>query len=350
LPSNPLETYNYDSVGNRAADSNQNGLSQFNSANDLNEDGDFTYQYDNNGNLTRKTAKVGGAITSYEYDAENKLARVVRNGTTVNYKYDGLGRRVEKEVINVGTAVTRYVYDNEDIILEFNHKGKMTARYTHGLGTDEPLAVEKRREIYYYHVDGLGSVTALTDRRQRVVESYDYDSFGNLKRHGHKVKQPYTFTGREWDKEIGLYYYRARYYDASGGRFISFDPILHPGNGRPIKAVCNQSITYPDFEALKDSPQTLNPFVYAKNNPTLLTDPSGLAACEGRWRTVDFQTVVRTNFCVCFWLCVPCDAPVIWGGNPFTLPATGGVATGSLGTCVCPKPGPETGCPCDKKQ
>jgi len=35
----------------------------------------------------------------------------------------------------------------------------------------------------------------------------------------------YTYTGREWDKEIGLYYYRARYYDPMEGRFISKDPI-----------------------------------------------------------------------------------------------------------------------------
>ncbi len=43
--------------------------------------------------MTRKTAKVGGAITTYEYDAENKLVRVVNDDTTVDYKYDGLGDR-----------------------------------------------------------------------------------------------------------------------------------------------------------------------------------------------------------------------------------------------------------------
>jgi len=82
-------------------------------ANQLVEDGDFTYQYDNNGNLARKTAKVGGQITSYEYDAENKLTRVLRNGTAVNYKYDGLGRRVEKEVIKRGTVCRRGLFQPE---------------------------------------------------------------------------------------------------------------------------------------------------------------------------------------------------------------------------------------------
>ena len=53
--------------------------------------------------------------------------------------------------------------------------------------------------------------------------------FGRMKEHGGEVKQPYGFTGREWDKETGLYYYRARYYDPKGGRFISKDPIGFAG-------------------------------------------------------------------------------------------------------------------------
>ena len=106
LPTNPLETFNYDPVGNRT-NSSQNGSSTFNLANQLLEDTNFTYQYDNNGNMTRKTAKVGGAVATYEYDAENKLVRVVSPTNTANYRYDGLGRRVEKEVIAGTTTMTK---------------------------------------------------------------------------------------------------------------------------------------------------------------------------------------------------------------------------------------------------
>ena len=153
LPTNPLENYTYDAVGNRT-NSNQNGASVFNQGNQLLEDAYFTYQYDNNGNLTRKTGKVGGAVTTYDYDAENKLIRVGTAEKTVNYKYDGLGRRVEKEVIDVGTATTRYVYDNEDILLELNGANSIVARYTHGPGIDEPLIMEKNGQSFYYHGDG----------------------------------------------------------------------------------------------------------------------------------------------------------------------------------------------------
>jgi RHS repeat-associated protein len=57
--------------------------------------------------------------------------------------------------------------------------------------------------------------------------AYEYDSFGNLHDQKNRIKQPYAFTGREWDRdrETGLYFYRARYYDAEAGRFTSKDPI-----------------------------------------------------------------------------------------------------------------------------
>ena len=213
LPTNPLESFQYDAVGNRT-NSNQNFSSSFDAANRLLEDGNFTYQYDNNGNLTRKTAKVGGAITSYEYDAENKLVRVVSNGTVVNQKYDGLGRRVEKEVISASTTTTRFIYDNEDILLELDGSNNIVARYTHGPGIDEPLIMEKNSQAFFYHADGLGSITEITDSAGVVKQRYTYSSFGKIESQlDPNFVQPYTFTAREFDPETGLYFYRARYYD-----------------------------------------------------------------------------------------------------------------------------------------
>jgi YD repeat-containing protein len=145
----------------------------FNSANQLLEDANFTYQYDNNGNQTRKTAKVGGAVTQYEYDAENKLVRVVSPSNTANYKYDGLGRRVEKEVIAGSTTVTKYVYDRDDILLELDGANSITTRYTHGIGLDQPLIAELGGQSFFYHSDILGSVTEITDTGGNVVKSFN---------------------------------------------------------------------------------------------------------------------------------------------------------------------------------
>jgi len=223
IPTNPLESFTYDELGNRT-DSNQNGTSMFNDGNQLTEDENFTYQYDNNGNLTQKTNNTTSAFTLYEYDAENKLIRVVReDGSIVNYKYDGLGRRLEKEVDSI---VTQYIYDNEDILLELDGSNNIVARYTHGPGIDEPLITEKAGQSFFYHADGLGSITDITDAFGVVKQRYTYSSFGKIESQlDPAFIQPFTFTARELDLETGLYHYRARAYDPSVGRFLQEDPI-----------------------------------------------------------------------------------------------------------------------------
>lgn len=55
------------------------------------------------------------------------------------------------------------------------------------------------------------------------MHSYAYDAWGRIETG--ESRPGYAFTGREWDPETGLYYYRARYYDPSSGRFIAEDPI-----------------------------------------------------------------------------------------------------------------------------
>jgi len=252
IPSNPLESFTYDPVGNRV-DSNQNGTSTFNDGNQLEDDAGFTYQYDNNGNLTQKTNKITSAFTLYEYDAENKLIRVVReDGSIVNYRYDGLGRRIEKEVDSV---VTQYIYDNEDILLELDGSNNILARYTHGPGIDEPLVMEKAGQSFVYHADGLGSITEISDSTGALKQLYTYSSFGKIESQTDpNFTQPYTFTGREFDSETGNHFYRARYYDPSTGRFLQQDPIGLAGG--------------------------INLFIYVDNDPLNLVDPYGLFSWE----------------------------------------------------------------------
>ncbi|MCZ6624836.1 MAG: hypothetical protein O7B35_11505, partial [Deltaproteobacteria bacterium] len=249
LPSNPVESFTYDEVGNRV-DSNQNGLSTFNDANQLEDAAAFNFSYDNNGNLIQKTDKSTLESTVFEYDAENKLIRVASLDKTVNYKYDGLGRRIEKEITETAvTTVTQYIYDQEDILLELDGSNNITARYTHGPGIDEPLIMEQGGVSFFYHADALGSVTEISDSAGAVLQSYTYSSFGKIESQvDPSFVQPYTFTAREFDPETGMYFYRARYYDAKLGRFLSEDPVFN-GNEQ---------------------------YTYVNNNPLTLVDPMGL--------------------------------------------------------------------------
>jgi|GEM_PF-1737301 len=242
------ETYSYDAVGNRVS-SFLSSTYQVNAAHRLLSDDDFLYQYDANGNLTQRTDRTSGEVTTFTYDAQNQLVQVdLPGGGVASYRYDALGRRIEK---NVDGSVERYVYDGQDIVLELDGAGQPTARYTHGSLVDQPLALETGGESYFYLSDHLGSIRFLVDSTGEAVNSYEYDSFGRLLVADETVDNPFTFTGREHDAETGLYYLRARYYDPQTGRFVSEDPIGFAG-GDP------------------------NLYAYAFNDPVSLADPSGL--------------------------------------------------------------------------
>ncbi len=68
----------------------------------------------------------------------------------------------------------------EDILFELDESDTVIARYTHGPGIDEPISVERGDQTYYFIVDGLDSVVKLVDANGVVVNSYVYDSFGNM--------------------------------------------------------------------------------------------------------------------------------------------------------------------------
>ncbi|MCK4885736.1 MAG: hypothetical protein KAS96_00045 [Planctomycetes bacterium] len=86
------------------------------------------------------------------------------------------------------------------------------------------IDVANGNALYYYHFDGLGSVIALSDVNNDVVEQYNYDVFGEPNTISN-IGNPYMFTGRRLDSETANYYYRARYYKPSIGRFLQPDPI-----------------------------------------------------------------------------------------------------------------------------
>jgi RHS repeat-associated protein len=118
---------------------------------------------------------------------------------------------------------------------------------------DEPLRKEVSGANSYYHADGLSSITATTDALGAVIATRRYDAWGNID--GGTLDSAFAFTGREYDPETGLHYYRARYYAADAGRFINEDPV---------------GFTSGD----------VNLYSYVYNRPTNLVDPYGLTPFE----------------------------------------------------------------------
>jgi RHS repeat-associated protein len=113
--------------------------------------------------------------------------------------------------------------------------------------------------VLFYHGDHLGSATLITDSQGEVVERTSYYPFGlERSRQQADVQVAYRFTGQEWDQEIALYDYGARFYDPVVGRFVSVDPLY---------------VEQPEHEAM--NPQTLNLYAYTLNNPLRYIDPDG---------------------------------------------------------------------------
>ena len=242
------ESYSYDGVGNRLSSLSASPWS-YNNSNQLTSiagSPGTTFAYDNNGNTTSKTDASG--TTTYAWDYENRLTSVtLPDQSVVSFTYDPMGRRIRK---SSASATTIYAYDGANIIEETDASGTVAARYAQGLNIDEPLAMLRGTATSFYQADDLGSVTSLSNSSGSTTDTYTFDTFGNLAAASGSVANPSRYTGREWDAETGLYFYRARYYDPSTARFMSEDPL-------------------PQVDGH-------NLFVYVGNNPIIFRDPLGL--------------------------------------------------------------------------
>ena len=167
----------------------------------------------------------------------------------MTFKYDPFGRRIEKTSPN---ATSIFAYDGANLVETVNASGGVVARYTQGGNIDQPLAELRGSTTDYYEADGLGSITSLTDTTGALAKTYTYDSFGNTTASTGSVRNYFQYTGREFDTETNLYYYRARYYDPAVGRFLSEDPKKESASG--------------------------SLYGYTENSPVLWSDPFGTQA------------------------------------------------------------------------
>ena len=260
-------SYTYDAMGNRTSMTTPEGTITYSyDAADrlLSTSAGTTFTWDANGNMLSK-----GGMT-YTYDAANRLTRVVSGTTTVQFTYDGDSKRVSK---TANGTTTRYLYDvstSLPVVLAETTLGADTL-YTYGADLIAMTALGSAQS--YYHYDGLGSVRNLSDGTGAVIASYTYGAFGNLRLMKGSSDNTFQFTGEQTDDETGLIYLRARYYDPSVGRFISKDRLP----GRPT------------------TPQSLNQFVYARNNPVNLTDLSGLEATRDDNDREDYKALAEVG-------------------------------------------------------
>jgi len=112
---------------------------------------------------------------------------------------------------------------------------------------------------YYYHTNGIGSVTAITDSSGNLIERVDYDIYGMPTFWDYKtdpnnpsivsnslIGNSILYHGRRYDKETNLYYYRARYYDPIMGRFLQTDPMGYEDSMNMYSAFNQNPVNFTD--------------------------------------------------------------------------------------------------------
>ena len=272
------ETFAFDPAGNRLdlSGNKQDHTGQTNNqektslnkvwGNLLKEYAGVHYDYDQRGNLIRKTRN--GETTDYHWNGYNQLVKIEnRNGST-EYRYDPLGRRTAK-IRNGETTVYHW---QEDTLAIESTNGQNT-HYLFEPGTFEPLAQfqttspigieredkpaepysydpetdpllkippepqeqsEAQPELVYYQLDHLGTPIAAHNAKGEAVWTAEYEAWGRIRNEtvsdDPKVNIPFRFQGQYYDEESGLHYNRFRYYDPEIGRFVSQDPIGFAGS------------------------------------------------------------------------------------------------------------------------
>jgi RHS repeat-associated protein len=219
-----------------------------NNLNEYTAVGGTTHVWDANGNLT------DNGTLKFEYNYKNLIVKVRQKSDSsliATYRYDALGRRVEKDTGDVERYIRSTVDEPGDrdnvshIVAVSDGSNVWQQNFVWNDEVDGIQMLEQADVLDYdtdgntaeitrslYHRNALGSVMEISDLNQGTVVGYRYDPYGRvtITRGGtpqttDPLGQHWTYTGRFHDEESGLHYYRARYYDPALGRFLQRDPL-----------------------------------------------------------------------------------------------------------------------------
>lgn len=220
---NKALSYEYDAAGNRTRVV-EDGVETLYETNELNQYvsvGDASFAYDDDGNMISRTDDAG--TTTYTYDVENRLISVTEgDGTVLSFEYDIFGNRTARVEDGVRTE---YLVDPAglgDVLTETT--GGSGNSYVHGLGL---AAAELGGTDAYFEADAVGSITAVTGDGGVVANRYGYTPFGTSLFETETLANDFEFNGALGVMEDAedLTYMRARSYSAELGRFLSEDPL-----------------------------------------------------------------------------------------------------------------------------
>ena len=249
----------------------------------MNQNGTVTsYTYDANNRLLGET--VGDTATAYTYDANGNTLTAGEKTYTYNtrgqqsgfanetvsasYAYNPSGLRKAK---TVGSSTKYFVYNGMNIVYEYSESVADGVAYFYGLNRTH----NSEGEIYVYNAHG--DVVQLV-KNNAVVASYTYDAFGNLTSQIGESDNPFLYCGEYYDAETQTYYLRARYYNPANGRFTQQDAWAFMDTSDPL---------------------SLNLYAYCYNNPILYAD--FIAGMQKRTRLLQKAALHPAK--PCLWQC-----------------------------------------------
>jgi RHS repeat-associated protein len=221
------------------------------------ETSDARFIYDEEGNLKKKiitAAPVGGTVWEYEWYANGMLKKVVRpDGKAVEFRYDPLGRRIEKQY---NGQLTRFVWDGNVPLHEWTYPAQerpvitidelgnilpdhpepvpseTLATWVFEEDTFTPAAKIINGKQFSIITDYLGTPCEAYDEAGEKVWACELDIYGKVRKlEGDKQLVPFRYQGQYEDIETGLYYNRFRYYSPEDGNYLNQDPVrLHGGS------------------------------------------------------------------------------------------------------------------------
>ncbi len=248
--------YAYDAVGNRTAQTQTitNTLVTnyiYDAANRLTSVNGQAYTWDANGNLLNDGSKV------YTYTQANRLVTITQSGLSWSATYNGDGARLKQTVNSMDTSYTLDLATPLVQVLVQQDAGSKTA-YLYGVrrvGEQQPSG-------WAYHLtDALGSVRQLADASAQVALAQGYMPYGEGLWSLGNGSSAYGYTGEDWNVTTQLLFLRARYYAPGAGRFIQRDTW----GGNYLR------------------PQSIHLYIYVRNDPINLTDPTGRIPSPSPW-------------------------------------------------------------------
>jgi RHS repeat-associated protein len=250
--------YSYDLDGKRTKKVDAAGTHNYNyNANgQLANVGQDGYVYDADGRLQQFNRD--GKTVVLSHDSIDHLTQVSVNGVNTQYLYDAQGNRIGE--VSGGSTKNYLVAPNlgnglESTDLVTDGNGNVVSDYVYG-GSSIIARLDANGEPIYYLTDSMGSVMGLVDGNGDRVSRIVYDGFGEVKSgdDGTNLGGDFRFQGQWLETESGLYYMRARDYDAKTGLFLSRDAI----------------------DVQQQNVESFNPYQFAYNNPLIYSDPTGL--------------------------------------------------------------------------